>query len=272
MTRHFLLMAAGGLGVSCMLAAASLERGPGPPELPPLACPALAPRLATADRIELTHAGQTLWLERRGMVWGLARQGGYPAQPGRANALIQGLLSLRITKPAPGTLDALGLADPFQPGPADGTFVRLLAASGAVLCTVITGPNKAVRRPADTAGSLADAQLADPPDMDSWGQHTLPPLDPARVRAVLGDGGLGGAAVETMVAALPFSDVRPRPQIHPTPVRTIQLALTDGMAVLTVGMEAGQPWLSVSGTSPWATSLAPFAFALPPDSPLAAAS
>ncbi len=270
MTRHFLLMAASGLGVSFVLAGALLEREPGPPELPPLACPALAPRIATADRIELTHAGQTLWLERRGMVWGLARQGGYPAQPGRVDALIQGLLGLRILKPAPGTLDALGLADPFQPSPAGGTFVRLLATSGAVLCTVITGPNKAVRRPADTTGWLANAQLADPPDLDNWSQHALPPLDASRLRAVLADGGLGSAAVATMVAALPFTDVRPRPQIHPTPVRTIELALTDGTAVLTVGMEAGQPWLSISGTSPWAMPLTPFAFALPQDSPLAA--
>ena len=272
MKMRFLLTAAGGLGICFVLAGALLERRPDQAGLPPLACPALAPRVAAADRIELTHAGQTLWLERRGMVWGLAREGGYPAQPGRADALIGGLLSLRMLGPAPGTLEAQGLADPFQPGPASGVFVRLYATSGAVLCTVITGPNAAVRRPADATGSLANLQLPDPPDVGSWGQHALPPLGPASIQAVLSDGGLGGEAVRTLLAALPVTDIRPRPQVHPTPVRTVQLALTDGTAVLTVGAEAGQPWLWISGTSGWAAQLAPFAFALPPDSPLALAS
>ena len=252
-----------------MLAAVLLGHGGTPAELPPLACPTLAPRIATADRIELAHAGQVTWLERRGMVWGLARQGGYPVQPGRADALLAPLMTLRLVKRAPGPLDTLGLADPFQSGPDSGTSVRVLANSGAILCAIVTGSGAAVRRPADAVASLADPPLTVSANADSWSQHTLPPIDPALIRSVAGDDSMDIAAVGTLLAALPFTDIRPRPQVQATTSRTMQITLTDGTAVLTVGTAAsGQSWLTVSGTAPWASRLAPYAFALPAGSPL----
>ncbi len=269
MQMRFLLLAALGLGASSVVGAVLLERAPAPPA-PKLACPVLAGRLATADRIELSHAGQVLWLERRGAVWGLGRQGGYPAQPGRAEALIDTLVALKLVKPAPGTLTAQGLADPSQPGPAGGTSVRVLGISGAVLCAVVAGPpgTDLARRQGDTAGWTASPPLHASANLDDWSQHTLPPLDPALPGAMPEDGGPGPEAAK--LPDLVFTDVRPRPQIHPDTVRTVTLALADGTAVLTIGTEAGQAWLLVDGTAPWARKLAPYAFALRPDNKLAA--
>ena len=258
---RFLLLAASGIGVSCLLAGMLLDRPPDPSG-PPLACPALAPRILTADRIELTQHGQVLWLERRGSIWGMARQGGYPVQQDRAAALLGPLLTTRLMTPAP--------AEPQDA--ASGTSVRVLGTSGATLCAIVAGPEpaKIIQRLGDTSRWVGSATIpgvsADP---DAWSQHALPPLDPALVTAVVNDGGLGAQSVAQLLAALPFTDVRPRPQIHASPVRTLQLALNTGSAVLTVGVQAGQAWLLVSGTSAWARPLAPYAFALPSDSPLA---
>ena len=250
---RLLLLAAGGLGVSFMLGGVLLSRTPSQAMTPGLACPALAPRVASADRIELSHAGQVLWLERRGTVWGLARQGGYPAQPGRADALMRALLNLRLLATAPGALASLGLADPAQAEPGGGTLVRVLGTSGATLCAIITGLGPAVRRSADPAGWLVNTPVETSVDPAQWSQHALPPLAPALVRPV------------------PHDDVRARPLVRVAPLRTVALDLANGTAVLTVGTLAGQSWLVVSGTSPWASGLAAYAFALPANSPLAPA-
>ena len=265
----FLLLAAAGLGLSFAGADLLLDRGLAAPDGPALACPALGARVGSADRLELTHGGQVLWLERRGAVWGLARQGGYPAQPARADELVATLIGLRLLKPEPAPLDTLGLADPMQPAASSGTLIRVLATSGATLCAVVAGPNAAIRRPADQQAWAVNAPVLVPADAAGWSQHALPPLDPASIKAVTDDGGLG-ADVPPLLAAIPFTDVRPRPQAKLALVRTIALALADGTAIMAIGTEDGQAWLLVSGTSRWARVLAAYAFALPPGSKLAA--
>ncbi len=72
-----------------------------------------------------------LWLERRGQVWGLSQEGGYPISTAAAEALAEALLTLHLLHPADGTPEALGLGDP--PDPAGGTAVRVLSVRGAVL-------------------------------------------------------------------------------------------------------------------------------------------
>ena len=267
---RFLVLMAVGLALTGVVADALLDSTP-PPTPPSVAFPALVARSASADRIELVHGGQVLWLERRGQVWGLARQGGYPARPGVAEALMHALLTMQMLKPAPGDFDALGLADPFAAGNASGTLVRVLGTSGAVLCAVIAGPpgSNIVRRPGDDHASVTNTPVTAPADAPSWSQRTLPPLDPGTIH-VLDDGGLGDNAVRAAVADIAFVDAGPAPQHHGAPAHTIRLELAPGTAVLTVAMEQGQPWLEVSGTSPWASRLAPYAFALPDSSPLAA--
>lgn len=271
MRMRFLVLAAIGLGSTCVLAGVLLQpsRPAGPP---PLAFPALAARFGSADRIELVHAGQVLWLERRGQVWGLAQQGGYPVRPGLAEKLTDALTAARLVQPATGTPEALGLGDPFKPEESGGVYVRVLGTTGATLAALVTQshPSAVMRRPGDPQAWQVSNTIDVPARPEDWSQHALPPLDPAQIRAVPDDGGLGTEAVAKALAGLPVTEIRPAPQAHPVPFRTVQLTLAGGSAVLTVGREHGQPWLQVSGTSGWASRLAPYAFALPEDSPLAA--
>ena len=271
MRMRILLVAALGLVLISVLAGTLLNRAPAPAEASPVAFPALASRIASADRIELVHAGHVLWLQRRGQVWGLARQSGYPVRAGMTEALFTALLTLRVLTPAPEAFEDLHLADPFAPGAGSGTFVRILGTTGAVLCTVIVGNpgSSVIRRPGDNHAWVANNAITAPADEADWSQHALPPLDPADIRAVLDDGGLGDDAARRAVAEIPFTDAAPAPQHHPAPSRIVQLVLASGTAVLTVGMEQGQPWLLVSGTSTGASRLAPYAFALPDRNPLA---
>ena len=268
MRMRLLLVAGFGLGLSCLAAAALLEREPEP--LPQLAFPTLAARFSAADRIELVHDGEVLWLERRGQLWGLARQGGYPVRPDLARSLEDGLLTLRLLQPIAGTPDELGLADPFRPGEHGGVLVRVLGTSGATLCSVIlrTKPGKVVRRPNDPQAWATNTALSVPADAESWSQHALPPLDPAEIISITRDGDDTPALSQALAGALPFTDVQPAPLHHPAAMQTTEVTLRSGTAILTLGMEDGQPWLSVSGTSQWARQLGAYAFALPPSSPL----
>jgi hypothetical protein len=244
-----------GVALSCALGAV-LFRAPPQDRGPRLACPVLQSRLATADRIEITHDRDLLWLERRGNVWGLARQGGYPVQSGTADQLLDALATVRMEAPAPGDLAK------------NGTGVRVLAQSGATLCSIValTPPAAIVRRTGDKQDWTASVPIPAYIDLAHWSQTALPPIAPARVTAVAGYARLGPAPIEQALARLSFTDVRSRPQIRAEPVRTIAVMLTNGTAVLTVGVLDHQTWLTVSGTSPWAEGLAPYAFALPPDS------
>jgi hypothetical protein len=270
MRMRFLVAAAVGLALTAVAAGIWLDSAP-PPAFPQIAFPALVARSASVDRIELVHGGKVLWLERRGQVWGLARQGGYPARPALAETLMHALLTMQMLQPAPGAFDALGLADPFAPDAASGTLVRVLSTSGAVLCAVIAGPpgSAIVRRPGDEHASVANTPVTAPADAQDWSQHSLPALDPSKI-GVLDGGGLGDEAVRQAVADIAFIDAGPAPQHQAATARTIRLQLATGTAVLAVRLERGQPWLEVSGTAPWASRLTPYAFALPAGSPLAA--
>ena len=126
-----------------------------------------------------------------------------------------------------------------------------------------------IRRPGDEHAWVANNAITAPADEADWSQHALPSLGPAEILAVLDSGGLGEEAARSAAAEIPFTDAAPAPQHHPVPARTVRLVLTNGTAVLTVGLDQGQPWLLVSGTSAWASRLAPYAFQLSERNPLA---
>ncbi len=228
------------------LAAAVLRPPPAPPKRAELqlALPVLAAKYRLADRIELVQGAAVLWLERRGQVWGLAEAGGYPVRPEAAAALIDGLMDLQLQQSAPMPTT-------------DGTLVRVLAVSGEVLGTIIVGPEAGVvRKPGAATAWQAAPFLQVSANAADWIDLHLPLPEAAVLDR-------DGAALRQSLAALRFTAVRASPQIRPSPVRTIQMALSDGTAKLDVGRLAGQDWLHVSGSSAWARGLAPYAFAIP---------
>ena len=240
----------------------------GPPALRS-PCPSLAANWLLADRIELSHAAAVLTLERRGQVWGLAREAGYPIRRDKADALTDALLALRLVRPAQGVPDAIGVGDPGTE--AGGTLVRIRAASGAVIGAVIlpsvappAGQVSYVRRPREETAWVASNAVPDSTEPADWAERTLPPLHAGAEAAA------DEAVLDQLRAGLPFTAVRAAPQIRAPVDRTVALAVPDGTVTLRVGALDGQAWLRVGGTAPWAARLAPYAFALPPASPLAA--
>ncbi len=249
--RSFLLaglvvaIAAGGLAAGMLRPRPKPVLDPGPQP----ALPVLIANYRLADRIELASGARVLWLERRGQVWGLSQSGGYPVRPDAANALVDGLLGLKLGHAVPG-------------GAADGTLVRVLAVSGEVLGAVVVGSDGAVRRPGLPAAWQALPPLQVSADVKDWIDDRLPVPDLAQVTIAGGDEA-SNAALRRSLAVLRFTAVRANPQIRAEAVRSVRLALPNGTATLTLGQFDGQDWLHVSGSSSWARTLAPYAFAVP---------
>ncbi len=240
------------------LAIAALRPAPVPPPVPRPALPALRAQIGAADRIELTRGDKLLWLERRGQVWGLSQEGGYPVRPAQAAALVNGLLSLRLNHPVAGDSTSLGVADPgAQPG--GGTLVRVFATSGAVLGAVIvsTSPGPVYfRQPGLPQIWLASQPIPAGTDPADWTDRHLPPPDLE---------GADTAPMQRALADLTITQVRAAPQIHLAHPQTVALTLADGMALLTLGQANNQDWLRISGNSAWARRLSPYAFAISGD-------
>jgi hypothetical protein len=264
------LLALAGVAVCVALGAVLLPQltPASPPPPPPPALPVLAANQQAIDRIEITHNGQVLWLERRGQVWGLAREGAYPVAPGKAQALLDSLLALKLVKPAEGALYPLGLSDPAKPG--GGTLVRVLGVSGAVLAAIIAGEpspgHYTARRPGDNQAWVTNGPVMAPTDPAEWINRHLPPLPDGSIAPMPGlDTRMALVALE---AGLPFIEARAAPQIRPALVATIPLTVPDGTAVVQMGQQDDQVWMHIAGTSPWAAALAPWTFLVPNTTPL----
>ena len=260
MRRRMFLLAGAVVLLAAGLAAATLRPAPPPPGPQP-AFPALIANSRKADRIEVVHGPDILWLERRGQVWGLARAAGYPVRPESVESLMDGLLALTLEHPVAGTPASAGLEDPSAPEGA-GTLIRVLTASDDVLAAVIVGNDAGlVRRPGQPTLWLATPVLRASPDPADWIGRHVPPPD-AAVAIVNGDD-QATAKLRQTLAALEFTEVRASPQVHPAPLRSIPLRLADGTALLSLGRLDGQEWLQISGDAAWARRLAPYAFAVP---------
>ncbi len=263
MTRRVLLLIAAAAALGAGAATYAVLPEPQPVTSPGLALPSLAANYAAADRIEITHAGRDLWLERRGQVWGLAGEGGYPVERSAAESLTAGLLTMRFLQPAGTDPGAAGLADPHGPSANSGTLIRVLSTSGAVLGAIIVSekPGNLVRRPGEDTVWQASTHVHGSVDPADWNTGRLPPIAAFMAK---------DASMPAILADLAFTDVRAAPQVHPPVTHTLRLTLRDGTADLATGLLDGTPWLHVTGTSAWAAALTPYAFALPADSKLAA--
>ena len=164
-----------------------------------LAFPGLAPKLAQASRIEVTHQATTLVVARDGDRWGLADRGGYPVQGSKVRELTSGLAELRLVEPRtsdPAEYGRLGVDDATGKT-ATSNLLRMLDAAGNPLAALIVGHRRVrtqgdvpetiyVRRPGEAQAWLAEGRLpvdADPPALDRpRGRQHRPRQD--RVRAL----------------------------------------------------------------------------------------
>jgi hypothetical protein len=143
--------------------------------------PGLAPKLADAARIEITHQGKTLVIGRKGDVWGLADRGLYPVQREKLRAMLTALTELRLTEKR--TADAnelsrLGLEDPSKPD-ATSNLLRVLDAGGKPIAALVVGHRRMrtrgdvpdtvyVRRPDDSQSWLAESKLEVDANPQTW--------------------------------------------------------------------------------------------------------
>src|ERR1700761_8425757 len=95
--------------------------------------PDLAPRLQKAARVEVTHQGKTLTLEKLpDGLWGIASLHDYPVQETKLRGVLTGLTELRLDEARtsdPPEYSRLGVEDPSKPGAAS-DLLRVLDGSG----------------------------------------------------------------------------------------------------------------------------------------------
>jgi hypothetical protein len=162
-----------------------------------LAFPDLAPALQKAARIEVTHAGKSYTLTRRGAQWVSEAAGGYPVQADRLHAVLTGLTELRLMEPRtadPALLERLGLGDPTKPG-STATLLRVLDGDGKPIAALILGhritsaqadlPEQIyVRRPGENQSWLAEGRLEVDDDPANWLDRQIADIAPDRLASV----------------------------------------------------------------------------------------
>jgi hypothetical protein len=187
--------AAATVGAAVMLTPDSTE--PPPSTATPLAFPGLAPRLANAQRIEVTRHDGTLTVNRaEGDAWVLPAKAGHPVRPERVRELLVGLTELRLTEPRtanPEMLERLGVEDPTREG-GTSSLLRVLDGNGAPIAELIVGRRRMrvqgnvpesvyVRRPNETQAWLAEGRLPLDSDPNLWIDRDIASISRERVRA-----------------------------------------------------------------------------------------
>lgn len=162
-----------------------------------LAFPGLVDRLQQAARVNITHQGKTLTIERHGDVWGMADHDDYPVQATKLHTLLTGLAELRLTERRtadPAEFSRLGVEDP-QAATATSTLVRVLDGDGKPLAELIVGHQRVrgegdvpeqvyVRRPGEDQAWLAEGRIEADADPQLWFDRDLVNIDQSKIASV----------------------------------------------------------------------------------------
>ncbi len=162
-----------------------------------LAFPGLAPRLANAQKIELTRHGQATTLNRDGDTWRIEQSGGYPARGERIHELLTGLTELRLVEERtadPARYADIGVDDPAREG-STAAQLRVLDGQGGVIAELILGRRRVrtqgnvpesiyVRRPSEQKSWLAEGRMVADADPQLWINRDIATLAPDRLRRV----------------------------------------------------------------------------------------
>ncbi|HTW29550.1 MAG TPA: DUF4340 domain-containing protein [Acetobacteraceae bacterium] len=161
-----------------------------------LAFPGLAAGLQHAARVEITHRGKTLTIEKHGPVWGVAERGDYPVRGDKLRRLLESLTELRLTTRLtndPAQLPQLGLGDPHAAG-TDSALLRVLDAAGKPIAALVLGHQKYVggdqpetiyvRRPGTNQAWVATGGVAADADAGQWLDHDIVDIAPDAIKSV----------------------------------------------------------------------------------------
>lgn len=161
------------------------------------AFPDAAARLQNAAVLELSHQGNKIVLNRKGDVWGVAQDSGYPADTGKVHDLLAGLAGLKLMEPRtadPAEYSRLGVADPGLN--ADSTLVRVNDAAGKPIIALIVGHSRTsgmsglpdqlyVRRPGAAQSWLAEGRLPMEDDALMWLDRIIINIGHAQIARVV---------------------------------------------------------------------------------------
>lgn len=159
--------------------------------------PDLAAHLQEAARIDVSHQGKTLVIEKHGDTWGLQDRGGYPVQVSKLRGMLTALTELRLVEPRtsdPAEFSRLGLEDPNQKD-ATSNLLNVLDASGKSIVSLIVGHRRVltqgnvpeqvyVRRPDDNHTWLAEGSLQVDTDPQLWLDRNIMNIDHTRIVSV----------------------------------------------------------------------------------------
>jgi hypothetical protein len=164
--------------------------------------PGLAPKLADATRIEITHQGTTMTLARKGdkpeAPWGLVQRGMYPVQSSKLRSMLTALTELRLVEPRtsdPALYGRLGLADATDKE-SSAVLLRVLDSEGKSIAELLVGHRRVrtagnvpdqvfVRRSGDARTWLAEGSLEVDADPQLWLDRDMMNIDHARVASVM---------------------------------------------------------------------------------------
>ena len=161
--------------------------------------PDLAPKLATAAKVQVMHQGKTLTLEKQpDGLWGIASLHDYPVQETKLRSVLTGLTELRLDEARtsdPSQYPRLGVEDPSKPDSA-ADLLQVLDASGQPIAAVILGHKRVrsqgntpeevyVRRPDDPQAWLALGSVTADADAEQWIDRDLLNIPSARIASVV---------------------------------------------------------------------------------------
>lgn len=210
-----------------------------------LVFPGLAPKLALATRVEITHQGKTLVIASHDNVWGLADRGGYPVQPSRMRQLLTGLAELRITERRtadPTEFGRLGVDDPAL-ATSTSNLVRVLDVTGTPIAQLIVGHRRVrtqgnlpesvyIRRPGENQSWLAEGGVPVDADPQLWVDRDIMSIDHSKIARVVVHRGEATLTFSTQDGKLVLSDPADHPKLDDYKLEDVgraleQLTLTD---------------------------------------------
>jgi hypothetical protein len=160
--------------------------------------PDLAPKLRDVAKIEITHQGKPMVIEKRADGgWGMASMHDYPVQEAKLRGMLTALTELRLTEPRtkdPAEFSRLGVDDP-NGAASTADLVRLLDGAGKPVVAVIVGHRRVrsqadvpeevyVRRPDETQSWLAEGNLQADADASLWLDRAVMNIGHARIASV----------------------------------------------------------------------------------------
>lgn len=214
--------------------------------------PDLAPKLKDAARVEITHQGKQVVIEKRSDGgWGIASMHDYPVLETKLRGVLTGLTELRLAEPRtsdPAQFSRLGVDDP-NAATSSADLLQVVDGAGKPILALILGHRRVrgqanvpdeiyVRRPEENQTWLAEGSLQVDADPASWLDRDIMNIGHDRVASVaVGDQALVFGRVDGKFALTQPAD---HPKLEDYKVDDVARAL-EALTLQSVKADADAP-------------------------------